>query len=124
MRPYQEPVARKFARRAKSSEAKTNIIILNPFEPIHILLFLFLFKLVRDTHDAQEGESMWLLPFFMKKQGAATLDSRFSLRFRSSRKRQKEGTLTTYWEEVIYMLETYATDNIIAETDSKIMRFS
>lgn len=67
---------------------------------------------------------MWLFDFFLKKQTAAALNSRIALTFKSSCKRQKEGTITTYCEIVNYLLETYAIVNVNSETDGEIMRFA
>lgn len=38
--------------------------------------------------------------------------------------RKKEGTLTAYCEAVNYLLETYATDDMIVETDANMMLFT
>lgn len=60
----------------------------------------------------------------MKKQAGVVLSSRILLRARSSRNGQKEGALTTYWEVVHYLLKIYATDDVIAEPDAKIVRLT
>lgn len=39
-------------------------------------------------------------------------------------KRQKESTVTLYYEAVKYLLEMYATDDIIAEADVNMMPFT
>lgn len=39
-------------------------------------------------------------------------------------KGKKEGTVTWYGKEVNYLLENYVTDDIIAETDASMVRFT
>lgn len=60
-----------------------------------------------------EGAAIWLLPFFMKKEAAAGLNSRIVLRENWPRKGEKEGALTTYSEVLNYLLITYATDGVM-----------
>lgn len=93
------------------------------FDTISIMAFLSSLKLAFDTNGIQKGADMWIL-HFMKKQAVTILDSRIALRFKSSCKRQRERTLTLYCKMVNNSLETYATDDIISETDHKIMRFT
>lgn len=59
----------------------------------------------------------------MKKQAATALNSRTVLRSKSSRKHQKEGNVTTYFEVESPLLETYVTDDVKPEIDDRIMRF-
>lgn len=59
----------------------------------------------------------------MKEQAAATLSSRIALRSKS-RRGQKKGTLIKYCEVGNCLLGTYATDNVIAETDAEIMHYT
>lgn len=66
---------------------------------------------------------MWLLHFFMKKPDATAPNSRISLASKS-RERYKEGTLTSFCEVVNYPLESYVTDDLIAEIDTKIMCYT
>lgn len=77
-----------------------------------------------DTHGIIAGAALSLCHSFMKEQVAAGLSARMALGFSSSRKVQKEETLTTYSEVVNYLGEKYATDYVITETDAKIMRFT
>lgn len=69
-----------------------------------------------------EGAAMWVLFFFMMKPVAAALNAIVSLPSKSCR-RQKEGNLTSYCEVVNNLLETYATDDVIVETEAEIMRY-
>lgn len=39
-------------------------------------------------------------------------------------KLQKEGTIKMYWEAVIYLLESYNTDDAIPETAAEIRRLT
>lgn len=57
---------------------------------------------------------------FMKRPATAALNACITLQPKSHW-RQKQGRVTKYFEAVNYLLETYANDNIIAETDAHIM---
>lgn len=65
----------------------------------------------------------WLLHFSIKK-GATAFGSRIALRSKSSRKRQKEGTLTTSCEVRKDLPETYAPHDVIAKTEAEVMTFT
>lgn len=96
----------------------------NSFDPFDLISTIFVpssLNLACDTNGSHEGAAMW--HFFMKRQTAATLSSRIALRYQSPRKRQKEGALTIYCEEVNYLLKMYATSDVIAESDAEKVRF-
>lgn len=59
----------------------------------------------------------------MQKQTVATLNSRIALSS-NLRRGQKEGALTTYCKLLNYLLETYATNDVIAESDAEIMHYT
>lgn len=59
----------------------------------------------------------------MKRPDKASSRVRIALKS-ELHKRQKEGTVTLYCEAVNYFLETYATDDVIAEADDDMMRFT
>lgn len=60
---------------------------------------------------------------FMKHRAAAALHAHIAVRSKSH-KRLKEGMRTFYCEAVNFLLETYVTDDVIAETDVDIMPFT
>lgn len=63
------------------------------------------------------------ITFFLKCATVAVLN--FCIELQSKwHKHQKERTVPSYCETVNYLLKTYATDHIIAETDINMMRFS
>lgn len=49
---------------------------------------------------------------------------RIALIAKSWRKCQEEETFTTHCEVLNYLLEPYASDDVIADTEAEIMRFS
>lgn len=63
-------------------------------------------------------------PFFVKETAAVALTARLSVESRSSHGSVKEGTLTTYVQAVNHLLETYSTNDIIAEAYTEIVRFT
>lgn len=70
-----------------------------------------------------KGLLFWLFYVFMKRHAAAALNACLALRSKGHR-RQKEGTVMTYFEAVKYLLEMYATDDLITKTDSDMTRFT
>lgn len=93
--------------------------IFDSIGPIPIISFLSAFYLASDTYGVQEGTVLWLVNVFMQRRAAATLKARTALKFQSH-KRLKEGTVVPYCGVVIFVLETYATDDGIARTDARI----
>lgn len=63
-----------------------------------------------------------MLHFFTKRPAAA-LKARIALKLKSL-ERQIEGTAASYREDVSCLLMTYATDDILAESDIDMIRFS
>lgn len=59
----------------------------------------------------------------MKCLTAATVNAQIELQSKLH-KHQRVGTVTSYSEAVNYLLDTYATDDVVSETDAKIMRFT
>lgn len=68
-----------------------------------------------------ERTKIWLIPHFMKKSIPAGLATHLSFLWKQPRKNVEEGLLTFYIKEASLLLETYATDDIIAETDNDIV---
>lgn len=60
---------------------------------------------------------MWLLDFLMKKQAATTLNPKNTQPAKSSCIAPETGSLVMYHEVVKLLLETYFTDDVIAEVD-------
>lgn len=80
-------------------------------------------KLACDTNGVNEGAAIWLLHFFMKRLAAAALDVCITLCSKWHRL-QMEGTVKTYCEAVNILLETYETEDVIAETNADMMHFT
>lgn len=59
----------------------------------------------------------------MKRPAEAALNAHIALRPKSH-KSQKEGIVTSYCKVVNYLVETYETDDVIAEADADMMRFT
>lgn len=75
-------------------------IIFDHYDPIFIISFRSQSKFGCDTNAINEGASMSLLHFFMKKNAAAVLNSRIAVRARSSNKPEKKEPFqrtTMYW---------------------------
>lgn len=64
-----------------------------------------------------------LLHFFMRRLAAAAINSPIALKSKSHR-RQKDGKVTFYCETVSYLLEKFASDDVMAETYMDMMWFT
>lgn len=83
----------------------------------------FTFKLAWDTIGMHKGAAMWLLPFFMKCLGAFALHFPIVLSPKSQ-KHRKERILTRYSKGINFLLETYVTNDDIAEKDAENLRLT
>lgn len=92
-----------------------NSQLLYLMDPISIIGFLHVFKMACDNNGTHEGAAMWLIPFFMKKTAAAAITARPSLKAGSSSGTFREVMLIPHVEVVNHLVNTYATDDIIAE---------
>lgn len=99
-----------------------NTIILHPFDPIVTIFFLSLSHLACEANGIHEGATMWLSHFFINKQATAWLNPSIFLKSKSSPKRQKGVTLTTYCKVVSYSLKAYTTDDLVAKAHAEIMK--
>lgn len=99
--------------------------LFNAFDPITIISFLSPFKLACDTNGIDEEFAISLFPFFMKGLSAAVLNSPLCLSPTSSSATPtaKEWMLKTYAEVVIYLLQIYSTDDLIANTYAALTFF-
>lgn len=81
--------------------------------------------MARDNNGIHEGAAMWLVPLLINNTAAAVaLTVCLSLKDSLSHCSVKEVMLTTYVRIVNLILETFATDGIIAETDTECLRFT
>lgn len=88
---------------------------MNPFK----LFFPIFVEVACNPNGIYKGVTMWLLYFFMEKKATTALSSRIALDAKLLHKPHEEGTITPYCEVVNYLLKTYATNDIIMETDKK-----
>lgn len=94
--------------------------IFDSFDPTSTISFLSTSKLARDTKGIHEGAELSPLHFSMKKPVVAALN--YCIAIPSGLHNcGEERTMTTYGEEVKYLLEFYATDGVIAEMDAKFL---
>lgn len=90
---------------------------------ISVLIFLSPIILVCYTNEVHEGVALWLLLFFNTGPSAAVLNAFVGLKSKSH-KREKTCTVTPYCEVIHDLLQTYAIDDLIHETDSYLMRLN
>lgn len=90
---------------------------------ISIIIFLSGSNLGCDANGVHEGAAFWLLYFFMEHLAVAALSACIAIRSKLH-KRQEGGLVTSSCEVVNYLLETYSTDDVIAETDAHMMHLT
>lgn len=93
-------------------------------EPISIIGFLHEIKMVPDINKVHKAAAMWFFRFFMKQTADEVLTARFSFKSRFLQGIVKEGMLTYYVQVVNHLLETYGTDEIIAEASTRVVRLT
>lgn len=96
---------------------------ISSFHSVSITSFLFVLKLTCDTNGLQQGAIFWVSGFILKRRPTAALNSLIAPWSELS-KWGSEGTMTSSCKALIYVLETYPTDNEIAEIDSSITCFT
>lgn len=99
------------------SQEKTSIF--NPFDPSPSS-----FSKIRLSWLVTQLASMKVQPLgsFTTTQASTILITKIALKAKSLHKRQKEETLTAYFQVVSYLLNTYSTDHLVGETHTEIIR--
>lgn len=97
--------------------------IFDSFDRISVLSFLSVLKLAFDTNGVHERAAVWLILLFMKLPTAVALNTGIVLKSKSH-DRHQEGALTSYGEAVNQLLETYATEDVIAEANADMMQLT
>lgn len=121
-------VSRNVTKRPKRMMVQMNSLSFHLFDPISIRGFLKIFELVCATTGTYEGAAMRRLYVSMNRPASAVLNAWLSAdsgnknSFRKTTVKSKY--LTTYPQVVIFLLEKYATDETITETESVITRFA
>lgn len=103
-----------------------NPLIFNATDPIAILNFLPAFKTACDTNGIHEGAAIWIFHFSLRDPArvAPTARTVNKSSWTSNKSSRDTSKLTTYCEVVQYLLRTYSTDDIIAEVEASLMRFT
>lgn len=112
------------SQNAQCLQVQIKYNIFDHYDPIFIIFFFSSLKSVCDIASVHGRAATCLLHFLMKKQAATALNQRIVLRSKSQGKHQKWVFFTTYSEIVSYLLEKYATDDVISETDAGIMKLT
>lgn len=99
----------------------------DPFDPTSILGFLKTFKLASDTSSIHGGAALLLSHFSMYKSTYAVLTgplgADFTDRCTSHKTTVRLRYLTTYPQVVNFWSKKYASNDLIADTESAIIRF-
>lgn len=86
-----------------------------------IIAFLPGFKAACNARDIHEGAAMCLFRHYLT--GAVEAVFKAQLAFRTKTAMSKEGRVTSFSEIIIYLLNRFATDDIITTVDSDIRSF-
>jgi len=95
-------------------------------DPIAILNFLKTFKDACDGSSVNEGAAMWLFQYFLTTPAKTLVTQRLKQPATSSKQKardRKEKKLTSYAAVVNYLLNEYASDDIIAKAHSDLSTF-
>lgn len=79
-----------------------------------------------ETNGTYKGANMWLFHSSMKGSSAAALKTRQCQNDNpsTSSPRQEEAVSRTYPWQAIYLLQTYASDDVMPETDTTLPRYT
>lgn len=121
-----ENVPKRFPKWGKRLQKQIRSHKFITFSSVSVLNFLSAFKLACSTNGIDESAAIWIFHFFIKGSFAAALNACWSLKStsQSSTPRAKDGMLRTYAEVVNYLLQTCATNDVIARTDVANTRFT
>lgn len=97
------------------------VLMFKPSNPFSILLFLHNWKTACNSNGSSEGAAKWFFSHLVNEPVKTALSYLKSAT--EEYKTHKEGTLKTACQAVNYLLESYATDNVIAETEADIINF-
>lgn len=117
---YDDEVTRSMAKWAKCLCVLTNSQAVDSLSPFSIIIFVSTYKLAYDTSSVRVGASSRLSQFSMKC--SRLVQTRDAVRFRMAR-RQKEATGNSHCKDASCIFETYATVDVLAEADIKMMHF-
>ena len=119
---YTSSVAQKITKQHKRLSFQMGDTTFSGDDPIAIIDFLQRFKIACDQNGFSEGAAMWLFQFYLKGQAATLLHSRMQGNTMAVEEDQTE-MLRTYPEVVNYLLETYATDEVIQEAYAEVLSY-
>lgn len=99
---------------------------INLFDPISITGYLKKFKLACSTNGVHKGAAVWMFLFFIEKNASERLNARL-VQSAPSKKYSRSATktikyFTVYLQVVNVLSKTYATDEVIVETESDTRR--
>lgn len=126
---YDHTVSKNIAKMSKRFSTQMKPHTFDPFDTISIIGFLFNFQLACDTDGIHEGAAIKLFHFFMKKSASSALHTKLtSKNSRNDKTHALSGgnatQLTTYQQVVNHLLQKYATDEVVANTEEEITSFT
>ncbi|CAN8070208.1 unnamed protein product [Agarophyton chilense] len=119
---YTQENAQKITKHHKKLRFEMGDTTFTGTDPIAKTEFLQKFKLACDQNGFFEGAAMWLFQFYLKVQAYYLLQGRI---LGNTLAMDGDGTemLESYPEVVNFLLETYATDEVIQEAYSEVLAY-
>lgn len=124
---HNHTVLRNFSKMSKRITVQMKSHIFSTSDSVSILGFPFNFKLVCVTNSICHGAAIWLLYLSTKKSASSVLNTWMVSRHRDLTRMSSVGittTLKTYPQFVHFLLQTYATNGNITDTEDAINMFN
>lgn len=123
---YNHTVSKNFSKILKHVNSPMKSHTCDPFDPISMIGFLCIFKLVCDTYGIHEDATIWLISFVMSKSAAAALNTRPASKHKAQTRIPSAGktTMNTIYPQVVNnLLRPYAMKENIAGAEEEMTMF-
>lgn len=123
---YGGTVAENIAKLTKRLQRQKRSHMFDGFDSISVLYFLFFFRLMFSSNGINDGVPTWSFQLFIRSSFSAAVNVRlfFYPTSLSNMHRAKNGMLRTNLEVVIYIFQSSHTDDVFAETDTVLTRYT
>ena len=112
----------RFDRLQKRMTVQMKTSTFSGHDPIAVLNFLNKFKAACDINRIPESLAVWCFQFFVTGRAHSLVMNRLTVQSIAVDVQQQD-TLTSYREVVNFLLRTYATDEIIAESHQEVIAY-
>ena len=123
---YSGRLAGKIHKYQKRTDVRMGKKTFNGSDPVAIINFLINFRAACDAADAHEGVALWLFQFYLSGSAKSTVEKKIRERAPTEEQRRldrRNKIVTTYIGAVQLLLETYATEDVLAEAHLDVTNF-